>query len=394
LNLIREINTSLILDALKGANAISKLDVAKAAGLSIPTVTKILSGMLRVGVVQEAGIGDSDGGRRPMLYKLNRDGAFVIGSDIGDDHVNSIVVDFLGDRVAQATTPILLDDNEFAVFAKTIATISEAIEKSGKDRSRFLGMGIGLAGEIDTEEGIVKRATYLNWENVPIKSIIESSFHIPTFIDENVRLLTFAESWIGNGKTSRDVICLRVGDDVSAGFMIDGMLFTGKHGMAGPNINHMVIDPNGETCECGSRGCVKTILSSAAIVRYCREQSGFAGSSLSELNKLTVKAIAEAAQGGDALALDIMDYVGRNLAIVVKNLAVCFDPDSIIVGGGIALAGDVLFDPANRYLQECLGNIHSQVRVYPSILGRDAFAFGAAMLVLNRIFSYPGHFAI
>ncbi len=392
LHLIREINTSLILETLKSTPVATKLDVAKTTGLSIPTVTKILTGMMSVGVVQEAGLGESEGGRRPTLYELNRDGAFVVGSDIGDERVNAIVVDFLGARVAQMTLPILAEDSEFTVFDKTIAAISGAIKKSGK--ARFLGMGIGIAGEIDTKNGIVLRATRFNWENVPIKSIIENSFHIPTFVDENVRLLTFAENWYGAGKTGHDIICLRIGDDVSAGIMIGGSLFVGRHGLAGPYLNHMVIDSTGETCECGSCGCVKTILTASKIVEFCMRQENFASSTLANVEKLTVKHIAESAQNGDAFAISVMDYVSNNLAIVIKNLVICYDPDTIVVGGGIALAGDVLFQPLQQHLREHLKNINSKVDVLPSFLGRDAFAIGAATLVLNKIFTHPGRFAI
>ncbi|MDL2258272.1 ROK family protein [Eubacteriales bacterium OttesenSCG-928-K08] len=394
LDLIREINTSLILDTLKTSPRISKHDVAKSTGLSIPTVTKIITGMMGVGVVHEAGIGDSEGGRRPMLYDINPDGAYVIGSEIGDDHITSIVVDFLGDIIAKKVTEIMPGDSNFTIFDKTIATISEAMRLSEKDKTRFIGMGIGVAGEIDSEAGVVKRATRLDWKDVPIKSIIENSFHIPTFVDENVRLLTFAENWFGAGKQYKDIICLRIGNDISAGFMLNGGLFTGSHGLVGPNVNHMVIDANGLLCECGSRGCVKTLLTAEAIVRTCKSRPEYRQSVLCEYEPLTVKLIAEKAKEGDILSCSIMDYVAENLAIVIKNLAMQFDPDLIIVGGGIALAGDVLFDPLRRHLDRMLYSLNPYVKISPSALGRDAFAIGAATLVLNEVFSYPSQFAI
>ena len=196
LKLIREINSSIIIDLLKDKGPLSKYEISKHTGLSAPSVTNIVNDLIKIGIVKEAGMGESIGGRPPLLLDLNLDGGFIIGVDISSDDITSIVVDFVGNIVSKSVTAMDADDSEFIIFDKIISTISDSIEKTGKGRSLFIGMGIGVSGDIDSEKGIILHASRLNWNNVPLKSIIENSFHIPTFINENVRLLSFAEYYL------------------------------------------------------------------------------------------------------------------------------------------------------------------------------------------------------
>jgi glucokinase-like ROK family protein len=419
LNLIREINTSIILDVLKEKAPLSKYDISKITGLSAPTVSNIINDLIEVGFVKETGMGESIGGRPPLLLDLNLEGGFIIGVDISSDNIKAIVVDFLGNIITKSEIQVNPVDSEFIVFDKITLAISDVIKKSGKDRSLFLGMGMGIAGEVDSQNGIIKHASRLKWNNVPLKSIIENSFHVPAYVDENVKLLTLAEQWHGSGKNYDNIVCIRVGDDIGAGIIINGELFNGSNDRAGVNIGHMVVKTNGPKCECGNSGCLQSLISSSAII-LCAEdmlrtyknstyinyvnsdslnakKTGNTNISLLEnylnkYDKISVKAIAELAKEGDNISIQVMDETSKYLAIAISNIANCLDPEIIIIGGGIAEAGEVLFAPLNKYLERFVKFTNPCLKVVKSKLGVDAFAMGAATAVLHQIFQSPGKF--
>jgi len=397
LKLIRELNSSIILDLLKEKAPLSKYELSKYTNLSAPTVSNIINDLKELGFVKEIGIGESIGGRPPLMLDLNLEGGFVIGVDIGNDDITSIVVNFLGNVVAKSITPMNTGEDQFVIFNKIITTISDSIKKSEKDRALFFGMGIGISGEVNSSKGMINYASRLKWRNVPLKSIIENSFQIPTYIDENVRLLSFAENWYGAGKKHNNIVCLRVGEDIGAGIIINGELYGGSSGNAGVNVNHMIIEPNGIDCECGNKGCLQTLVSSTAIVSRALELSKNNKTILSEyLNNdaggLSVKKISEGAKAGDAICRKVMEDTGRYLAIAISNIITCIDPELIIIGGGIAQSGDILLEPIKKYIKNCSKLANPLLRVVPSMLGIDAYAIGAATLVLHQIFSAPKKF--
>ncbi|NSW89120.1 MAG: ROK family transcriptional regulator [Firmicutes bacterium] len=414
LNLIREINTSIILDILKEKAPLSKYDISKLTGLSAPTVSNIVNDLVKVGFVKETGVGESIGGRPPLLLDLNLEGGFIIGVDIGSDNIKAIVVDFLGNIIAKSEIQVNPDDSEFIVLDKITLAISTIIEKSKKDRSLFLGMGMGVAGEVDSLNGIIKHASRLKWHNVPLKSIIENSFRIPAYIDENVKLLTFAEQWYGAGKGYNNIVCIRVGDDIGAGIIIDGKLFNGSSGKAGVNIGHLIVKADGPKCECGNSGCLQSLVSSNAIILHARNLiKTYKNSSRERINstmsnktanisllenymnnqdKLSVEIIAKLAREGDKISIQIMNETSKYLAIAISNIVNCLDPEIVIIGGGIAEAGDVLFNPLQEYLKSIIKFATPSFKVVKSKLGVDAFAMGAATAVLHQIFQSPGKF--
>ena len=341
LKLIREINSSIIIDLLKANGPQSKYDISKSTGLSAPSVTNIVSDLIKIGIVKEVGMGESIGGRPPLLLDINLEGGFTIGVDIGSDDITSIAVDFGGNIVSKCISPTDVNDSEFVIFDKIFSTISDTIKQTGKDQSMFLGIGLGISGDVDSKKGMILRASRLNWNNVPLKSILENSLHIPTYVDENVRLLSFAENWFGAGKNYKNIICIRIGDDIGAGIILNGELYSGSNGKAGVNIGHLIVKPDGPKCECGAHGCLQTLVSSNAIITRAKQLLKESSNSIlsshldNSTNWLSVKTIAEAAKAGDAVSLKVMDETCMYLAVAISNLVNCLDPEIVIIGDEI-----------------------------------------------------------
>lgn len=380
LNLVREINSSLLLDLLKQKGPMSKYDMSKITGLSAPAVANIICLLLEIGFVKETGIGESVGGRPPLLLELDMEGGFVVGVDIGSDNIAVVLVNFMGEIISKTTTPMDPDDGELQVFDKITATITETIKKSDRGRSKILGIGVGISGDVDTQKGIINHASRLNWTNVPLKSILENSFHIPAFIEENVRLLSFAEKWYGAGRNHDDLVCIRVGDDIGAGIIVDGTFYPGSSGRAGANIGEMRVSDDED-------GFLKNRVTSGAILRRMKELC-----IKDTLIPDNVRDIAIAASEGNSDCLRVMDETGRYLGIAIANILACLDPELVIIGGGIAQAGSVLIDPIKNYLDTFYGEFLKKTKVVQAQLGEEAFSIGAATFVLHRVFAAPREF--
>lgn len=397
LNLVREINISLILDVIKMKSPISKFEISKITKLSAPTVSKIIDDLIAIGFVKEVGTGESLGGRPPLLLELNHNSSFSIGVDIGVE-ITVIVVDFLGNEIVKEVTQLQEGINDFELLNKVITSITNIITTMKKDVSQFIGIGIGVSGEVDTKKGYIVNASRIKWKDVPIVSIIENSFQIPTYIEENVNLLTIAEKRYGAGKGYKDVFCLRIGEDLGSGIIINNELFYGSNGKAGTKIGHFIVDPDGEKCSCGKRGCLQTVASADAIIHFTKnmckqatQDKKLLSSIDKQLDRLDVKLICELAEKNDEIALQVMERVSKYLAIAIYNVTTIIDPEIVIIGGGIAKSGDVLLVPLKRYLAEMNAGI-SNIHVVQSQLGSDSYAIGAATLVLNNLFSTPERF--
>ena len=137
----------------------AKNELAKATGLSAPTVTKIINDLIEIGIVQEIGVGESYGGRPPVLIDFRKDGGFILGTNISNDHITAIMVDFTGDIIARLTTPVSPSDNSFSILSKVMNTISDVIKKSQKSRDLIFGIGVGISGIVDSERGIITQAS-------------------------------------------------------------------------------------------------------------------------------------------------------------------------------------------------------------------------------------------
>jgi len=388
--LLRLINRIRASSMLKNGQVISRTELAKQTGLSRATIAILAADLLRIGLVEEVGLGVSTGGRRPMLLKFNPGAAVALGAVL-QDHTWSIVVTDLQARVLhQHQAQVAGDSPEAAVTAlkEGVDAVMPAVQALGK---RVLpAIGLGTPGLVDVTSGIIKSAVDVGWYEVPFQKMVEDALGLRTFIANRSKLGALAELWYGAERGINDLIYLSIGTGVAAGIVHQGTLYLGSNSSAG-EVGHLTVVPDGPLCPCGNRGCLQQLVSAPVIVQRARDRvRGDVTSALGRLvaeqpDRLTVEAVFEAAAQGDHPARDVVDESARYLGIAIANLINLFNPELIVLGGSVGHAAQVLLDPLRAEVRRrAMAYPASIAEIRIGTVGRNAGAVGAAALTLER----------
>jgi len=395
--LMKIVNTSIILDIIRKNKYISRAEIARISKLNPSTVSNLTNELIEMGVLKEVGVGTSQKGRRPIDLSLNPDGPCVIGVEVVGDRILSLMVNMEAKIMAKVRTNINAETGKLAI-KKAIGTIREVIKKSGKDKSEIKAIGMGITGLIDSKAGIAKFSPNIGWKDVPIKKIVEEEFGIKTFVDNDAKAMALGEYRFGSGKGSRDLVCINIGEGLGSGIIINGRIYRGANWIAG-EIGHNVVDLNGPRCRCGNRGCVETFASGRAMVSHAivaiREDRKTLISQLTdnEVDKITPKIIFEAADKKDKLARDIIEEAGEYLGIAIANVINSFDPEVVILGGEIVQFDNfnLMLEPAKKTaVKHTFGGGIRNTKILVTELGDDSPAIGAATLAIEKLFNPLG----
>jgi glucokinase len=259
------------------------------------------------------------------------------------------------------------------------------------ETSALGGVGIAAAGVLEMERGVITASPNLpGWKNVPLRDMIEEKLGVRTFLLNDANAAALGEHRFGVGRDVDDLIYITVSTGIGGGIIIGGKIYDGICGSAG-EIGHMTIDINGPRCRCGNIGCLETLASGTAMAAEARKRlAQGTKSSLLELARgepenITAKTVSEAARGGDPLALELVSRAGSYLGVGMVNLINIFNPQMIIVGGGVSRMGDMLLDPAREVVRERAFRLPAEaVRIIISELGDDAGVLGAAAFVREQ----------
>lgn len=392
LQLMKEINQSIVLNIIRNYGPISRADIAKKTKLSSTTVSTLVDDLVKQEYLEEIGEGESSGGRRPILLKFNPASHFVIGVELEGRNISVAVTD-LKINIINKSTERIKNTDELSIVDEIINLVRQTIKKSGVEFEKIAGMGVGVTGLIDTERGIIRQAVNLNWKDVPLKDLIEDKFaDLPIYIDNIANVAALGEKWAGVGKEVKNLIYIRIGTGIGAGIVLNGTIYEGSNGNAG-EIGHMTIEPNGPRCKCGNQGCLEVLASGSAIAkRAITEILGGRDTLIKKLTngsieQITAKIVAEAAKMGDKLSLEIWEEIGEYLGIAIANLINIYNPEIIIIGGGVAQAGKLLFEPIKRTVKKrALPGPAKLVKIVPAKLGENVSTIGAGYLALEKIF--------
>ncbi len=264
----------------------------------------------------------------------------------------------------------------------SLGQIKSAIRSlPGKSR----GIGIGIAGIIESENGIVRYSpNFKGWHDVPLADILYKEFKIPVAIINDVNAICLGEWKYGAAKNCHNVFCFTLGTGVGGGLVINDEIVFGAHGFAG-EFGHMTIDFNGPECVCGNHGCLERYVGSRYIIEMAKKKIK-SKSILFGSRSLTVEQIAKAAKKGDRTALEVFKTVGFYIGIGVANIITLLDPEIIIVAGGISRAGKILFDPIRKTVKErVVGAEYRKYRIVPGKLGDDAGILGAVHYLKTKV---------
>jgi glucokinase len=310
-----------------------------------------------------------------------------VGIDLGGTNIKAGLVDVIeGTILHHQSTPTLARQGHEAVMERMADLIHASIQSSGQDRTRIKGVGVSAPGALDLEKGLVIFLPNLpgNWPNVPLQAMITEKTGFPTFMLNDVRAITYGEWLFGAGRGAETMACYAIGTGIGGGLIINGKLHLGIGGTAG-ELGHITIDYNGPICGCGNHGCVEAFASGPAIaamgVKAVMQGRTTAIGKLVDydLNKITPEIICKAARQGDAVAKDIYEQAGMYIGIAIANILVSICPRKVVIGGGVAAAGDLLLEPIRKTIRARVTMMPvEQVDVVTAKLGSDAGVLGVA----------------
>lgn len=392
--LMKSLNRSLILNIIRSNDPISRADIAKKTGLTPPTVGNLVKELIESGLVVESSQGESKGGRKPTLLTMNATSNYVVGLDVGPSTIKIVLIDLNGALIESFQTPISIHVTNASLLDQLSETITKLLKKQLHiNKEKIVGIGVGMHGIVDSEHGLSIYAPNLQLRDISIKQYLEEQFDILVKVENDVRAMALGETWFGAGRNQRSVVCINVGRGIGAGIILNGELFHGENYIAG-EIGHMTVDIDGPKCSCGNYGCLQALASGPSLVEKIAKEIGMGKKSLltnivhDDLSKINGELVYEAATQGDPLSIDVLYQTGVYLGIGITNLIHILNPDQIILGGGVAKAGDFILEPLKATVdQRALTPKAKQTNIQLSVLGDQATAIGAASLLLTELFS-------
>ena len=385
---------SMVFDLIRRKGPISRAEVARTIGLSIPTVMKITEEFSHKQFVQDVGKGESSGGKRPELLELVPDSKYIIGVGVGRSKTNVLMMNLAGEVFIRE----IMETGGTAVpevwISRLIQVIENVIRESGLSRKQILGMGIGMPGILDEKSGKVLFSPDFKWENVDMLTPIRERFKMDITIENANRALAMGEYYFGAGVDSRNFLVVNLGHGIGSAIMREGEFYRGSSGSSG-EIGHIILEKNGPKCNCGNLGCLEAIASGNAIARDAKIAvlEGNATKIMElvneDINRIEAKTVFEAARLGDRLAIQITERAMQYIGIGLANYINLLDPDLIILFGGLTNAGDIFLKKVKEVLRERQMKFAGrQVKLVISQMGENGTAVGSASLVLKKFIKY------
>lgn len=294
--------------------------------------------------------------------------------DIGGTKIAAGIVDENGQLRHQNRQPTPHSDDPEQVWAAAEQTIAEALKTVG---GTVDGVGISSAGPIQLSDGTISPVNIAAWRGFPVRDRVAAAVPgVPVRLAGDGLCMALGEHWCGAGRGAAFMLGMVVSTGIGGGLILDGVPYDGRTGNAG-HVGHMIVDVDGPPCSCGARGCVEAIASGPHLVAWAREQ-GWAGTD--------AKALADAAAGGDDIAVRAFRRGARAIAAMIASVAAACDLDLVVIGGGVANAGPVLFVPLRQALSDYAAlDFTRGLRVVPAQLGGDAGLVGAAALLPHLV---------
>jgi glucokinase len=314
---------------------------------------------------------------------------FYLGIDLGGTKIITAIVDRRGRILSRDYRETEVQDGPAAVVGQMMEAAADVIAEGGINSAGITGVGIAAPGPIDAHSGVVTAPPNLpGWKDVPLRQLIEDRLGLPTALENDANAAALAEHRFGAGRGTKHMLYVTASTGIGGGFILDGKLYAGATGSAA-EIGHMTILPDGPLCGCGNQGCLEALASGTAIAREARElvhggtRTLIAGLAHGDPDGISARLVAQAAAEGDAEAARILDHAMSYLGIGMANLVNLFNPELLVIGGGLTKMGERLFGPVRSIIDQRAfpANAHA-VRVIPAELGDDVGVLGAAAVAM------------
>ncbi|MET9853330.1 ROK family transcriptional regulator [Streptomyces sp. NPDC006450] len=396
---LRRGNRSAVLQQLYFGGPMSRQELGPATGLSSGSVSNVVGELVADGLLEEAGIVDSDGGRPRTLLRVAPGSAHMIGIDVGETRVRVELFDLTLTELARTELPLqprgCYDVGPIVDHVRSgIATV---LERAGVGTDRLLGVGIGVPGIVDRDApgGTVVHGQTIGWDAVPLEALLRATQavppEVPYIIDNGARTLGQAEMWFGAGRGARDAVVVLFGSGVGASLITDGSPDGATTGGAPLEWGHLTVQVRGRRCRCGALGCLEAYTGAESLLARWAERGG-GGDVVAGDEEGALAALLAAAGGGDAIALDVLDETAEYLGAGLSDVINLFQPERILIGGwaGLMLGPHILPAVREHATRYSLRHPAARVTIDMGSLGPDAVTVGAATLPLAAFFATGG----
>lgn len=309
-----------------------------------------------------------------------------IGFDLGGTNMGASLVSLEGKVLYQNDCPTLAHEKSENVISRIKNLIHDCFNKAKDMDLNVLSIGMGSPGVIDTINGVIRTCPNIpDWNNIEIVKILTDEFKVPSAIDNDVRVTAMGEYLFGAGKGYKNILCIAIGTGIGGGLILDGKLMRGPTFSMG-EIGHITLQKDGSLCGCGNYGCMEALGSSLAIIREAKKslekgETPILKAMLDEGKELNVYQICKASEKGDSRCSEIMKEAGEWIGIGLSGVVNLINPEIIIIGGGVSLAGDIIFNPIRQEIKKRALKIPADfVKVVPALLGDSAGMVGASAL--------------
>jgi glucokinase-like ROK family protein len=372
---------------------ISRADIARHTALSRSTVSEIVAYLLRTKLVAEAGVGASRGGRRPIVLEFQDDAGAILGVDMGATHIAVVLTNLRGKVLAWEHEHHPVRDDPEGAGTLIIALCDRALATWGGPRDIVVGIGVAVPSPVDPRRPEQLSPLVMpRWQGEPGFDRLRREYGVPVLVDNDANLGALAEQWWGAGRGIDDFAYIKVATGIGSGHIINGRIYRGATGVVG-EIGHIAIDPRGELCICGNRGCLTTLVGSQALINRAKQLvRRFPASTLAGTTP-TIETIEDAAIAGDPLALQLVNEAAEYLGIAVAGMLNLMNPAAVILGAGLSRLGEQLLNPMrDTVLRRTFVSSVAASQIRTSALGPKGIAIGAATLVLDAALGDPSLF--
>ena len=363
-------------------------ELTKALHISVPTMTKLVGGLVEEGVVVDNGKVETAGGRRPNIFGLANTAIYFAGVDIGRDYIYMIVTDLKNNVIhSNLVMPFTLTDDE-ACLAEICRTINHFLDNCTVERNKILGLGACIAGRVNPATG--HSYMFFTSSAKSLKESLEEATGVTVLVENDTRARCFAEYYSGDSVKEKNMLYLHLGKGVAIGIIADGKLYYGKSGFAG-EFGHTPFFNNEIICSCGKKGCLETEVSGIAIENKMVERIASGVNTIlrekwASGDVIHIDDIISAAKNDDNLSIELIEEAGEKIGKSIAFLINIFNPELVIIGGNMAQAGDYLMLPlksaTNKY---SMNLVYKDTCFRLSQMGGNAGAVGSAMLIRNKV---------
>lgn len=363
--------------------------IARQTHRSVPSTQASINELIKDGIVEEKGHGNSSGGRRPIVFGLVGKLFFILCMDIGRFHVRLSILDSNLHIIKGFDTHEIRFQDSMDYLDKICEFAIHRMETSGIEKELFIGIGLSMPGAIDSLKGI--NYSYFFNPKEPLTAALEKRFKLPVFLENDTNVLALAERWYGQARNKRNALILLLSWGIGLGLILNGRLYRGASGFAG-EFSHIPAVPNGKLCWCNKQGCLETVASATALSDLAKKgiRNGHASSIIKSADistdHINPKVVIAAANQGDQFAVSILYEVGHELGKGIASLIQILNPEIIILGGRMAEAKKYITTPIQQALNSyCNPVLANNMSIVSTHLGEEATALGLAIMVSDNL---------